>query len=694
LTNLPATGTYTVVFYTAIGIPVNAQMTFAPDIASTVTSGGSTVSFAASVPSQNAYLTFTANTGDNLEMTLENVDVVGGGTNGVQLNVYNSAGTNVSSFNCYATGAGASCRAALWNLVAGTYTATVAPLSGGTMSFSALLQPDVVGGALAANTPASVSMSVGQIERFTFTGTAGETVALNVAGVSTTPLGQSLYAYVFSPTATTITTSNYYTVFNTGGSTTINLPSLPATGTYTVVFYTAIGIPATAQLTLAPGVTGTVTNNGGAQSYTAGVASQNAYLTFVANAGDNLELTLENVNVTGGGTNGVQLNVYNLAGNSLGSVNCYATGSGASCRDALWNLAAGTYSVIVSPLSGGAMSFSALLQSDVIGGALTANTPASVSMSVGQIERFTFNGTAGETVALNVSGVSTTPSGQTLYAYVFSPTASAITTSSYYTLFTTSSATTLNLPNLPATGTYTVLFYTSIGIPAAAQLTLVPGVTGALTSDGTVQNFATTVSGQNAYLTFTPSAGQNLELTLGDMINANGGATITIYNPSGSSVGDFSCAAIGSGASCRAAVWNTVSGTYTAIVTPNNGSVMSFSALLQPDVIGGALSANTPVTVNMAEGQIERFTFTANAGDTVALDVSGVSTTPSGQSLYAFVFSPTTTTITTADAYTSFSTSSSTTVNLTNLPATGTYTVVFYTWIGIPASGQLTLVPQ
>jgi len=217
LPQLTATGTYLATFQPATA---GAQFTIGVETNAVIVNNAPIVVAAAGV-GQSKRLVLSANTGDNLELTLENVSVVGGSTNGVQLNVYNSAGASISSFQCYATGTGASCRAALWSLLAGTYTAVIAPLSGDTISFSALLQPDVVGGALTANTPAQINMGVGQIERFTFTANAGDKVSLYVSGVSTTPANQPLYAYVFSPTASPITTSNFYTYFNTSSSTTI-----------------------------------------------------------------------------------------------------------------------------------------------------------------------------------------------------------------------------------------------------------------------------------------------------------------------------------------------------------------------------------------------------------------------------------------------------------------------------------------
>ncbi len=108
------------------------------------------------------------------------------------------------------------------------------------------------------------------MERLTFNANQGDTVALNLSGVSTTgPTGQSVYVNVYRPDSGLITTGNYYTYFSETGSGTLNLQNLPASGTYTAVVYTTYGTPASAQLTLASGSTGTVTTNGAAQSFAA-----------------------------------------------------------------------------------------------------------------------------------------------------------------------------------------------------------------------------------------------------------------------------------------------------------------------------------------------------------------------------------------------------------------------------------------
>ena len=122
---------------------------------------------------------------------------------------------------------------------------------------------------------------------------------------------------------------------------------------------------------------------------------------------------------------------------------------------------------------------------------------------------------------------------------------------------------------------------------------------------------------------------------------------------------------------------------------------MQVSALLQPDAMEPALVPNTPVNVNLGVGQVERFTFTANAGATVVLQLSAVNATnPTGQAMFVQVYRPDGGLITPTGFYATFSATSSGAINLSNLPASGTYTVIVCMPYGTPGSGQLALVSQ
>jgi hypothetical protein len=474
LPNLPASGTYTMTVYTSYGTPASAQLALVPGVTGSVLSNGTTQTFAANATGENVYFSFNADLGDNLELTLNNVNATGSGR--FRVNIYAPNGTNIANYICQNWDPGSSCRQPLFNLVAGTYSVVVTPDWGGVITFTAMLQLDMIGPALSMNTPVTINLGAGQVERVTFNANIGDTVALNLSNVSTTsPSGQPVYVSVYRPDAGALTTSNSWTYFGTTGSSTLNLSNLPVSGTYTMMVYTSYGTPGSAQLTLVPGATGSVLSNGMAQTFAANVAGENVYFSFNTNLGDNLELTLNNINVVGGSNNQFRISIYDPSGNNIANYVCHNYDPGSSCRQPLFNLVAGMYSVVVSPDWGGTINFTAQLESDVIGPTLTSNSPANISLASGQVERLYFNANLGSTVTLNLSGVSTTaPTGQSINVSVYRPDVGAITTSNNYANFGASTSNALALQNLPVSGTYTLIVYTSNGTPGNAQLTLVP----------------------------------------------------------------------------------------------------------------------------------------------------------------------------------------------------------------------------
>jgi trimeric autotransporter adhesin len=472
LPNLVVSGTYLATFQPDTA---GAQLSIALETdAALVTS--SLLPIATNTAWRSERLTFNVTTPGNVEMTLANLAVVGGSGNGIQMNVYNSSGTNVATYDCYASNPGASCRDSLWNLVAGTYSVVLTPTSGGSFQVSAVLQPDAMGPALALNTPVNVNLGVGQVERLTFNANAGDTVSLQLSAVSTTnPAGQAMYVQVYSPNGGVITPTGFYSTFNATSANMVDLSDLPASGTYTVVVCMPYGTPGSAQLTLVPGVTGTLPSSGSPQNYSADAAGQNINLSFTADAGDNMELTFANISVPGSSNGGFEVYVYDPSGTNVATYDCYASNPGASCRDSLWNLVVGTYSVVLTPIWGGSIQVSAVLQPDVMEPALTPNTPENVNLGVGQVERFTFNANAGDTDTLQLSAVSTTnPAGQAMYVQVYSPNGGVITPTGFYATFNATSSNEVNLSNLPASGTYTVVVCMPYGTPGSGQLTLVP----------------------------------------------------------------------------------------------------------------------------------------------------------------------------------------------------------------------------
>ncbi|GLQ90969.1 IPT/TIG domain-containing protein [Dyella flagellata] len=474
IASLPASGTYTIGIDTPLGVPMSGTLTLVPAVVDTLPTNGTVRSYSANAPGQGIYLNFAANAGDNLELALNHIAVAGDSTGTLNVNVYNSAGTLVKDGNatCRGTDPGSSCRLLLWGLAAGNYSIIVSPANGGTMSFSTLLQPPVMGPLLTTNSPVSVNLGAGQFEQLTFNATAGQPVTLNMSGVSTTPSGQPVYVGVYRPDVGTMTPENYYTYFDANQTQTINLPGLPVSGTYTLIVNNPLGLPASGSLSLVRSVGGTLPNGAAGQSYSTTVTGQNIALNFSANAGDNLELGLNNIVANGSSSGAVNISVYNPAGTQIVSDTCYSSTPGASCRELLWGLIAGNYSIIVSPANGGTMSFNATLQPAVMGPLLTLNNPVSVTLGSGQFEQLTFNATAGQSVTVSMTGVTTTPLGQRLYVGVYRPDVGQMTPNNYYNYFDANSAPSMSLPNLPVSGTYTLIVNNPMGLPASGQLSI------------------------------------------------------------------------------------------------------------------------------------------------------------------------------------------------------------------------------
>ncbi len=311
------------------------------------------------------------------------------------------------------------------------------PYYGGVLSFNALIQPDLDGGVITDNTPVSISLGAGQVERYTFNANAGDTVALNVSGITThadrpgcdLPGLSSGCRCDHHQHVRLHFVCSYQ--FANG-----ELAELADQRRVYGHRHTELRTGSRRAAQRGFGATGILQTNGTSQSYTGNVTGQNVYLSFTATQGQNLELVLNNVNAAGAQYNQFQVFVYNAAGGQVASFWCYASNPGASCNQHLWDLPAGTYSVVASPYYGGVLSFNTLLQPDINGGAITDNTPVSISLSAGQVERYTFNANAGDTIALNVSGITTTPAGQGVNFQVYRPDAGVITTgTATYTSF-------------------------------------------------------------------------------------------------------------------------------------------------------------------------------------------------------------------------------------------------------------------
>ncbi|MFP6929428.1 IPT/TIG domain-containing protein, partial [Xanthomonas hortorum pv. gardneri] len=294
---------------------------------------------------------------------------------------------------------------------------------------------------------------------------------------------------------------------------TIHLPRVSVSGTYLLVLRPS---SAPSSWKLAVEKAPLLAVNGSVLSQTLSAAVQSKRILFNATAGQNLGLALSDL-VTPNTTNYAYLTVYKSDGGAVASQLCYAANNG--CQTNLVNLEAGTYSAVITPPYDGdrTMSFKSTLSTDVTGTLAADKVQALTLGRRGQNGRLSFAGTAGQTMALQVAAQATAPAGRTTYYTVYKPDGAALASTS----IGTSSATILNLPNLPVTGTYTVFIDPYQGETLSTQLTLATGTTSGQVTNGASGSFATSIPEQSVYLTFTATAGQNLGLALSDLVTPN-----------------------------------------------------------------------------------------------------------------------------------------------------------------------------
>jgi len=378
---------------------------------------------------------------------------------------------------------------------------------------------------------------------------------------------------------TTTASSIGYTIYDTrnvviasgnvsSASPSLHLPMLRVGGTYTLILLPAGG---TAQLTVnvesgaapntvAPGITIATVS-----------ANQSKRLVFAANAGDNLGLAVAGVTTTSS-YHDVYVQIYDPVGTSVAGSWCNAT---SGCAFGLQNTKAGTYRVVVTPEAGATMGATMTLSQDVVSGVIPRDN-GSLSMTMARPAQngwMTFTGTAGETIAFNVTQT-TSPAGGGVTYTIYKP------DGSFYTNTGTGSWSTLNLTNLPMTGTYKVYVHPTYPYASVdVQAKIGSGVIGSFTEDGPSQSFSTSLPNQAAYLSFAANAGDNLGLAVAGVTTTSSyhDVYVQIYDPVGTSVAGSWCNAT---SGCAFGLQNTKAGTYRVVVTPEAGATMGFTVTL------------------------------------------------------------------------------------------------------------------
>jgi large repetitive protein len=378
-----------------------------------------------------------------------------------------------------------------------------------------------------------------------------------------------------------------------------------------------------------------------------------------------MSLAVTNLALSPSSISYASVNVNKPDGTSLSSLLCQTANPG--CELHFSNLPqTGTYSVTISPGGSGqaTMAFTATLSQDV-SGTLSLSMPLNLNLaSSGQSATLSFTLNSQQTVGVYLSSLSLSPTNTAMTAYVYNSSGTQVATGS------TTTGTTLNLQSLAA-GTYSVVVTPAYPAIGSLQVTLEPQTGGLLPADGSSSNYSTPGVAQNAYFSFSGSAGQSMSLALTNLVLSPSSISyvmVNISNPSGSSFTSSMCSVSSLG--CELHLRNLPqTGTYSVVMFPgaSGQATMSFTASLSQDVTG-TLSSGTTLSVNLATiGQSASLSFTTAATQNVTLVISSISVVPA-VTLYISAYNASNASQGSGTAITG------TTINLGSLPA-GTYSV-------------------
>ncbi len=603
-----------------------------------ITVNGSTVVASITTATKNGLMVFDGTAGQRITIGLSAVTITQ-----LYATVYRPDGVALTTPVLYNTIGGSLDLPVL--PMTGTYTIFLDPVSTYTGNVTVTASTELTGTVTPGGAAVPISITrVGQDARYTFSGTAGNTVSLQLSAVTITTGSVS----IVKPDGTNLVAP---TSFGTGGVV-LDTQVLPATGTYAVFVDPSGAFIGNATLTVynTPDVIGTITIDGPAVTTPAlTVPGRRARYTFTGTAGQWVNLGLSSVTITSS-----TLSMLNPDGTTLVSTTIGTAGGSLDPTTAL--PATGTYTIVVDPVGiyTGSMT---LTLSSALTGTITldgASVPISLTR-IGRTARYTFSGTSGQWVSLGLTAVTLTSTTVTL----LKPDGTTLASTSV-----TTAGGGLEPPStLPTTGTYTLVVDPAGIYTGNITLKLMSYLTVALNLDGAATVATITPVGRNALYTFNGTAGQWVSFGFTSVTIPF--ATITLLKPDGTTLTGNTYGTAGGSLDLSAALPTT--GTYTLTVNPSAVNTGNITMTLSSEVTGTVTlnAAAIPVAITRA-GQNARYTFAGTASQQVTVKITGNTLGSTTVNLY-----------TPSGSYQTGATSSAASFNLSTvtLGTSGTYTI-------------------
>jgi hypothetical protein len=323
----------------------------------------------------------------------------------------------------------------------GTYQIVIIPNNGVTGSVTVSLVSQTTNGTITFGTPVTSAISSSSLIGLNFSGTAGQVVSLEAAGLS-----GNFWLILLNPNG-----SQLASTFSSG---TLNLvgKTLATTGTYQVVIIPNNGVTGSVTVSLVSQTTnGTITFG---TPVTSTISSSSLIgLNFSGTAGQ--VVSLEAAGLSG--------NFWLILLNPNGSQLASTFSSGALNLVGKTLATTGTYQVVIIPNNGVTGSVTVSLVSQTTNGTIMFGTPVTSTISTSSLIGLSFSGTAGQIVSVQI-----TPSfsGGGFSAYLLNPNGSTLAST-----FSTTSVT-FSGKTLGSTGTYQIVIAPNKGVTGSATTSL------------------------------------------------------------------------------------------------------------------------------------------------------------------------------------------------------------------------------
>lgn len=647
---LPVDGTYAVTFDpddVGVGAVTVTATEIAADVVASIVPGGPPVTVTTTAAGQNARLTFDGTAGQRVAMLMSGVTM----SIFTEVSVLGPTGAVVMPIG--QLNSGQDFRDTVTLPATGTYTVFIDPPNGSVGSVTTTLYdvpPDLSGTLTIGGASVPLTFAPAQNGTFTFSGTAGQVVALQMSAVT---IAQTAVA-IRNPDGSTL---GSLTVGTAGGA--VVDKTLPVTGTYTVTLdpRRADAGAMTLTLTASGDIVGTITPGGPAVTVTITSPGQNARLLFEGTAGQKVSVRGTGVSVAF-----TTVSIRNPDGTTLGTTTTFASSGSSNFLDTKTLPATGTYTLFLDPSSSNTGSLTVTLYNvvDVTGPIAMGGGALPVSIGTpGQTARLTFTAPANQRVSLHATSVS----GTFGVLAILRPDGSTHVTADILN----SSGRFIDATTLPVAGTYTVLVDPSLANVGSLNVALhdATDVSGSIAAGGPAVPVTIGSPGQNSRLTFTGAADQRVSLAATGVTISS--STLAILLPDGTTLASRSVTSSGG---LLEPVVLPVPGTYTVLLDPSTTSTGAATLTLYQttDLTGSIAPGGPAVSLTIGTpGQNARLTFEGAALQRVSLRATSVTIA----SATLAILRPDGTTLGSATASTSGGF-----IDAVTLPVAGTYTVL------------------